>query len=75
MARLKSLIARTEIDIVQRSHSCQRNANHKLKMGERRMKVHENRSPDNYCITCSIEIVKNDIQKLNTLLIELESNN
>lgn len=72
MAR-KSLIQRSEIDQVQRSHNCQASAKHRLKPGDRRLKVHVDRSQVHYCAECAIKIIEADITKLQELARQLQS--
>lgn len=72
MAR-KSLVQRSEIDEAQKSHNCQANAKHRLKPGDRRMKVHEDRSHVHYCAECAIKIIEADIAKLQALAQHLRN--
>ena len=70
MAR-KSLIQRSEVDHALNSHNCQANFKHRLKPGDRRLKVHENRSNLHYCTECAMKIIEGDIAKLRCLLQQL----
>lgn len=72
MAR-KSLIQRSEIDQVQKSHNCQASAKHRLKPGDRRLKVYVDRAHDHYCAECAIKIIEGDIAKLQALADQLRS--
>ncbi len=67
----KSLVQRSEVDQAQRAHSCQANAKHKLKRGDRRLKVYVNRSHDHYCLDCALKIIEQDIIKLQLLASQL----
>jgi len=69
----KSLVQRSEIDLVQKSHNCQASAKHRLKPGERRLKVHVDRSHVHYCTECAIKIIEGDIAKLQKLAQQLRS--
>lgn len=71
MAR-KSLVQRSEIDIVKKSHNCQASAKHRLAPGERRLKVYVDRSHDHYCAACAIKIINSDIAKLQKLADQFE---
>ena len=76
MPRIKSLIIRAEFDVAKRSHNCQANPNHRVKMGQNRMKLrNRNGGVDNYCIKCSKKIVLRDLDKLGELLKEIENLN
>lgn len=72
MAR-KSLVQRSEIDQAQKSHNCQANAKHRLKPGDRRLKVYVDRSHVHYCDECAIKIIEADIAKLQKLAQQLQS--
>ena len=65
---IKSLITRVEIDIAARSHFCQANKNHRVTMGDVRLKVRNGRSWDHYCQNCATTIISRDIAKLTDLL-------
>lgn len=67
----KSLVQRTEVDQTQKAHNCQANAKHRLERGDRRLKVHVGRSQDHYCRDCGLQIIKQDIKKLEALVREL----
>lgn len=70
MAR-KSLVQRSEIDQAQKSHNCQANAKHRVRMGDRRLKVYVDRSHDHYCAECAIKIIEADIERLQELARQL----
>lgn len=72
MAR-KSLVQRSEVDQARKSHDCQANAKHRLKPGDRRLKVYVDRSHDHYCAACAIKIIEADIAKLQELAQQLGS--
>ena len=64
---IRSLITRTEIDRAGRSHDCQANKTHRVKMGDLRLKVRNGRSWDHYCEECGKKILARDIAKLQSL--------
>lgn len=64
----KSLVIRTEVDRAGKSHDCQANKNHRVNMGELRLKVRNGRSWDHYCQECGRKILHRDIEKLEKLL-------
>ena len=68
----KSLVQRSEIDQAQKSHNCQASAKHRLKPGDRRLKVYVDRSHDHYCAECGIKIIEADIAKLGKLAQQLK---
>lgn len=74
MAR-KSLIQRSEIDKVQKSHNCQANTKHRLTPGDRRLKVSVDRSYSHYCVECGLKILEADIIKLEKLAQQLRGGN
>jgi hypothetical protein len=67
MPRPKSILQRVEIDEAQRAHNCQYNAAHRLERGDKRLKVWDGRSADNYCAPCALGIITRDITKLQEL--------
>ena len=71
MAR-KSLVQRSEIDQALKSHNCQANSRHRLAPGDRRLKVHVDRSHAHYCAECGIKIIEADIAKLQELARQLK---
>lgn len=70
----KSLVQRSEVDKVQKAHNCQANANHRLKRGDRRLKVYVDRSHSHYCGDCALRIIEQDIAKLQELAGQLRGN-
>ncbi len=72
MAR-KSLVQRAEIDQAGKSHNCQASSRHRVHMGDRRLKVHIDRSCDHYCSECAIKIIEADIVRLQELLGQFQS--
>jgi hypothetical protein len=69
----KSLIQRSEIDEAKKSHNCQASAKHRLKPGDRRLKVYVDRALHHYCAECAIKIIEGDISKLQQLVRQLQS--
>ncbi len=68
----KSLVQRSAVDLAQKAHNCQANRTHRLERGDRRLKVHVNRSHDHYCSSCALKIIEQDIGKLQELARQLE---
>lgn len=71
MARPKSILQRVEVDVVKRAHNCQHNASHRLKQGDKRLKVRNDRSAEHYCVQCADKIIQGDIEKLQLLASQL----
>lgn len=74
MARIKSLLTATMIDKAQRSHNCQRDAGHRIAMGENRFNVRPDngRGWDRYCLACARTIVARDLVTLQNLSADLQ---
>lgn len=75
MPRIRSLVTRTEVDEAQRSHNCQGNRGHRINRGDKRLKVIDGRGHDHYCIDCAKTITKRDIERLEAIARQLESDN
>ena len=73
MPRIKSLIERTLVDEAGRAHNCQANTHHRIRKGDKRLKVRNGRSWNHYCLDCAQTIVSHDIGKLNDLIEKLDS--
>lgn len=64
MGNIKTLITRTTVDKVLKSHKCQRSQKHVLTMGQKRLKVRNGLGWEHYCEECALKILETDIQKL-----------
>jgi hypothetical protein len=64
---IKSLVIRALIDVAGKSHNCQANSKHRVKMGDLRLKVRNGRSWDHYCCDCARKMLELDIEKLKEL--------
>jgi hypothetical protein len=73
MAKIKSLIIRSEIDEALKSHNCQHSAKHRIAKGEKRLKVRNGRSWDHYCLECAKSILQHDAQKIEELARVVET--
>lgn len=69
----KSLVQRVEIDHALKAHNCQANSRHRLERGDRRLKVHNERSADHYCLECATKIIEQDLAKLQELARQLKA--
>ena len=70
----KSLVSQVRVDVAARSHNCQANSRHRVKMGDVRLKVRNGRSWNHYCKECALIIIAKDIKKLTQLqAMETES--
>lgn len=68
----KSLVIRVELDHALKAHNCQANSRHRLERGDRRLKVKNGRSWDHYCVSCAINILARDLDKLRAILAQFE---
>jgi len=68
----KSILQRVEVDVVKHGHDCQHNNSHRLKCGEKRLKLWKQRSHDHFCVKCALEIIERDIAKLGVLALQLD---
>jgi hypothetical protein len=71
MPKPKSVLPKLTIDEAARSHSCQHNKNHKLKKGDKRLKIKVNRAYEHYCSECAIKTLERDISILTALVEQL----
>lgn len=67
MSRPRSLLLRVEVDVAQRAHNCQSNANHRIRRGDTRLKVRKGRSWDHYCTACATKMISNGQRALSKL--------
>lgn len=72
MPRPKSFLISMRIDEAGNSHNCQYNARHRIKKGDRRLKVSNGRSHDHYCLECAAKFLQRDMATLQSLLEDLE---
>jgi hypothetical protein len=63
----KSIIVPSLIDRAKKAHNCQANSRHRIRQGEVRLKVKNNRSWDHYCSACATIILSRDLEKLQNL--------
>ena len=71
----KSILQRVEIDIAQRAHNCQHNSRHRIKQGDKRLKVRKERSWEHYCCECAKAIIDRGITQLQDLREQLLEEN
>jgi len=64
---IKTLISGVGVDRAGKSHNCQANRNHRISMGDVRLKVKNGRSWDHYCRDCALKIIDKDLAKLEAL--------
>ena len=70
---IKSLITQVRVDEAGKSHNCQASSNHRVAMGDVRLKVRNGRSWDHYCRDCALKILSRDIAKLTALISKFEA--
>ena len=71
MPRIRSIVARVELDRAKRAHNCQANARHRIERGDLRLNVRMGRGWDRYCIRCAQAIVGGGIARLESVALEL----
>jgi len=72
MARAKVLHKKLEVDAAGKTHKCQHNKNHVIRMGDLRLKVTEDRSHEHYCLACAAKFLSSSIEALNKLLDDVK---
>jgi hypothetical protein len=70
---IKTLVITTDVDHALKAHNCQANAKHRITRGNPRLKVKNERSWDHYCLSCAVDIVARDLDKLRQLQTELHT--
>jgi hypothetical protein len=73
MARPRSLIVSMEITVVGRAHNCRQSDNHRLEKGMKRLTVKSDGDEHHYCLACAKTFLMKDIERLQTLLAEVNS--
>lgn len=73
MPRPKSFLKRIIVERVVHAHNCQHNKNHRLEAGDVRLKLTIERTHENYCADCAIQILNRDIERLRCLVEEIEN--
>jgi len=71
MAKPKSMLPSLVVDQALRAHKCQHNAAHRLKQGEKRLRVRVERTYEHFCTACALDIIDRDIGKLRALADQL----
>lgn len=68
---IKSLRIQTEVDVALRAHNCKGNRRHRIKGGDKRLKVRNGRDWSHYCLDCAEKMIRRDIDALEKLAGEL----
>jgi len=72
MPRPKSLIpGKVTVDLAKKAHNCQHVSSHRILRGDRRLKVPNGRSWDHYCVSCALQTIKADMDRLKSLVKDL----
>jgi len=72
MPNPKSLLRPISIDVAGNSHDCQHNKSHRIRKGDRRLKIkRDGASPEHFCLRCALESVRNDLGRLAALEQEI----
>ncbi len=72
MARPKSIVSTARVEEAKKAHDCRFDKGHRLERGMLRLTVEEDGKELHYCRPCGQQIVRRDIEKLTTLLQQLE---
>jgi hypothetical protein len=67
----KSILVTVCVDEVGHAHDCQHNKRHRLERGNRRLKVRKDRSYEHFCVTCALQIIQRDVERLHLLAMQL----
>lgn len=71
MPQIRSIVTRVEVDEAKKAHNCQANRRHRLRRGDRRLKVRRGRSWEHYCVTCGERIISRASTRLEVVSREL----
>ncbi|KJG39645.1 hypothetical protein UA32_04775 [Photobacterium angustum] len=67
MSKIKSLLISSRFAIAQREHKCKANSKHRIKNGDERFEIKNDRNWDKYCLECASKIIdkaQKDLEKL-----------
>lgn len=74
MSRIKEVVLRIEVDTAKKGHNCRANKNHRIKMGDTRLKLRVDRNWVPYCSQCGelmlargIGALENTLQRLRAI--------
>ena len=59
------------VDEAKKAHNCQHNAAHRLKQGDKRLKLRVGRTYEHFCASCSLDTIQRDITTLQILAEQL----
>jgi hypothetical protein len=73
--RIKSLLKGVKLEEAKRAHNCQANSGHRIRAGEMRLSVRNQRGNwDRYCLDCATKIVRGDLARLEDLASDIAQN-
>lgn len=72
MPRPRSLIVNMEITAAGSSHNCRNNDGHRITKGVKRLTIKSDGDLHHYCLTCAKGFLVKDVERLCTLLAEVE---
>jgi hypothetical protein len=72
MAHGKSVVVSMEITIAGSSHNCRFNDAHRIKKGDSRLTIKEDRSKLNYCLLCAKKFLGNGLERLHEMEAEVD---
>lgn len=73
MARPRSLIVSMEITEASRGHNCRQSSQHRIEKGMKRLTIKSDGASHHYCLACARFFLAKDVERLKTLLAEVEA--
>jgi len=73
MARPRSLIVSMEITEAGRGHNCRQSSQHRIEKGMRRLTIKSDGDSHHYCLACAKSFLARDVERLRSLLAEVEA--
>ncbi|MCD9548663.1 hypothetical protein GLP21_08460 [Photobacterium carnosum] len=72
MAKVKALLISSRFAIAQREHGCKANSKHRIKNGDERFEIKNDRNWDKYCLACGLKILDKAQTDLATLKLKYD---
>lgn len=69
----KSFVKTISVDVAARAHNCQHVRSHRVRKGEKRLKLKVDRTTEHFCVVCAVKSIEEDIKKLERIRKELVS--
>ena len=71
MGKPRRLTLKLTVDVAKKRHACQHNRAHRIRMGDRRLKVTTDRTDEHYCTACGHRFIKEALAQLAAFDLEL----